>query len=150
MQTIGIENEIIVFDNSANKHSIFQAYNIGASKTKYEILCFVHDDLFLYDIRLGKKLLKHFEDSDIGLIGVAGTRFKSKYNSGWGCSPMRLKLMFKKPVGWNIEKNVIQPNSVVLDEVVCMGIEYLWQLVNLYGMKIALMRLHFLAFIVMI
>lgn len=46
---------------------------------------------FLYDTRLGKKLLKHFEDSDIGLIGVAGTRFKSKYNSGWGCSPMRLR-----------------------------------------------------------
>ncbi|MGB3132870.1 MAG: glycosyltransferase, partial [Saprospiraceae bacterium] len=46
VQTIGIEHEIIVFDNSANKHSIFQAYNIGASRAKYEILCFVHDDLF--------------------------------------------------------------------------------------------------------
>ncbi|MBK7224510.1 MAG: glycosyltransferase [Saprospiraceae bacterium] len=87
----------------------FQAYNIGASRAKYEILCFVHDDLFYMTQDWGKKLIKHFEDSEIGLIGVAGARFKSKYNSGWGCSHKRLRANVQEtsPDG-TIKKNVLQ------------------------------------------
>ncbi len=121
VQTIGIEHEIIVFDNSANKHSIFQAYNIGASRAKYEILCFVHDDLFYMTQDWGKKLLKHFEDSEIGLIGVAGARFKSKYNSGWGCSHKRLRANVQEtsPDG-TIKKMYFNPNNTQLEDVVCI------------------------------
>jgi glycosyltransferase involved in cell wall biosynthesis len=46
--TIGCEYELIVIDNSQNKYSIFQAYNIGIEKSTSEIICFVHEDVLFH------------------------------------------------------------------------------------------------------
>ena len=44
-QTIGIPYELVVIDNSENLYSIFSAYNEGVKRSKYEMLCFMHDDI---------------------------------------------------------------------------------------------------------
>lgn len=83
-ETIGVNHEIILIDNSKNSFSIFEAYNIGIKKSKGEILCFMHDDVFLHSNNWGQTLEKIFaSDSQIGLIGIAGSRVKSKAPSAW-------------------------------------------------------------------
>ena len=44
--TIGISNyEIVPIYNINNEYSIFEAYNLGVDQSKYEICCFMHDDI---------------------------------------------------------------------------------------------------------
>jgi len=44
--TIGsYKYEIIVVNNSKNEYSIFQAYNVGVRKAKFQYLCFMHEDI---------------------------------------------------------------------------------------------------------
>ena len=43
-ETISCDYELVIVDNSENKYSIFNAYNIGIKRSKGKYLCFVHDD----------------------------------------------------------------------------------------------------------
>ena len=72
-ETIGSAFEIICIDNSENKYSIFQAYNLGASQAKFPFLCFIHDDIIFQTANWGINLIQHFEDSEFGLIGVVSS-----------------------------------------------------------------------------
>ena len=86
-QTIGTEYELITIQNEA-KYSLCEAYNNGIAQAKYEFYCFVHDDVIFESNNWGKRLISIMEtDQTIGLIGVAGTKFKSSYPSAWGQSP---------------------------------------------------------------
>ena len=92
ISTIGCENELIVIDNSENKYSIFQAYNKGIKESKFGILCFIHDDILFLSNEWGNKLKNIFsQDAQIGLIGVAGTKVKTKMPSGWWNCPDEFK-----------------------------------------------------------
>lgn len=83
-ETIGVNYEIILIDNSENSYSIFEAYNIGIKKSKGDYLCFMHDDVFMHSNNWGVILQNIFnKDPQIGLIGVAGSRVKSKMPSAW-------------------------------------------------------------------
>lgn len=83
-ETIGVQYEVIRIDNTGNKHSICQAYNIGAGKSQYEYLCFVHEDILFRTKDWGQLLISYFDQrQDAGLIGVAGAKYKSLSPSGW-------------------------------------------------------------------
>jgi len=92
-ETIGVEFEIIGIENNA-QYSLCKAYNIGESKAKYPYLCFVHEDVLFRTNNWGLLLSLSMEtDNSIGLIGVAGTKFKSSYpNVGWGVGQYLSKL----------------------------------------------------------
>jgi hypothetical protein len=82
--TVGCEYELIVIDNSENKYSIFEAYNLGIKKSTGEYLCFMHDDIFIHTVGWGNILNNIFNtDYHIGLLGVAGTKIKTRMPSGW-------------------------------------------------------------------
>ena len=85
--TIGCDYELIVIDNSENKYSIFEAYNLGLESSKGEFICFIHDDIFIHTNGWGNNLQRIFnEDPKIGLIGVAGAKIKTKMPSAcWDC-----------------------------------------------------------------
>lgn len=90
--TIGCEYELIVIDNSANKYSIFEAYNKGIKESQSTILCFMHDDILFHSNNWGTTLLEIFAaDNKIGLVGVAGSKAKTKAPSGWWNTPQELK-----------------------------------------------------------
>jgi GT2 family glycosyltransferase len=120
-ETIGIAFEIICIDNSENKYSIFQAYNLGASQAKFPFLCFIHDDILFQTANWGSNLLHHFEDSEFGLIGVAGSQYKSKYLSGWGCPPKFMRVNITE-IHLDGFKNVMyfNPTENKLEEVICI------------------------------
>lgn len=83
-QSIGLPYEIIAIDNSEGKYSIFQAYNLGIAKSKFNYLCFMHEDISFETPDWGKKVINTFESNvKLGLLGVAGSSYKPAVPSGW-------------------------------------------------------------------
>lgn len=82
--SIGIPFEILHFDNRVENYGICKVYNDLAAKAKFPYLCFLHEDVILKTENWGKKIIETFSgDSEIGLIGIAGSKYKSAYFSGW-------------------------------------------------------------------
>lgn len=84
-KTIGpIVYEIIKIDNKVEKLPITKAYNQGVKLAKYDFLLFIHEDVLFHTQNWGSVLIETFnENLKIGLIGVAGTKYKSKSPSAF-------------------------------------------------------------------
>jgi hypothetical protein len=82
-QTIGMDYELIIIPNQNNSYSIFEAYNIGLKQSKFNICCFMHQDILFHTTSWGQNVLKHFENKSIGLIGIAGTKFLGRTPAFW-------------------------------------------------------------------
>lgn len=90
--TIGSDYELIVVHNSNNMYSIFEAYNIGLSKAKNEICCFVHDDVNFRTSNWGQAILFDFKNNPkLGVLGVVGSSVKTKMPSGYNHCDERFK-----------------------------------------------------------
>jgi hypothetical protein len=83
-RTIGIEHEILYIDNSIERKGICAVYNSLASRAKFPYLCFVHEDILFETNDWGAIIKDIFAKQDsVGVIGVAGSKYKSKALSGW-------------------------------------------------------------------
>ncbi len=122
-ETIGITTEIIFYDNKKNKKGICEVYNILAAKAKYPFLCFVHEDVLFITKDWGKKIIDIFSvRSDIGVIGIAGSKYKSASYSGWftGIREYDCANYIHKHRNGD-EKVYLKPqNDSSLEEVVCL------------------------------
>jgi glycosyltransferase involved in cell wall biosynthesis len=108
-KTIGCEYELIVIDNSENKHSIFEAYNLGIDQSKGRYLCFMHDDIFIHSYSWGNIIKKVFQsDEKTGLIGVAGAKVKTKMPSAWWDCPGDQKVIHIIQHYPNQEKEIVK------------------------------------------
>lgn len=81
--TIGIGYEILFYDNSKVNKGICEVYNLLAEKARYPYLCFLHEDILFNTNNWGLVIERIFKDETVGLIGVAGSKYKSQYFSGW-------------------------------------------------------------------
>ncbi|SFD81763.1 Glycosyltransferase like family protein [Chitinophaga sp. CF118] len=82
--TIGVPHELIVIDNAKALGGMCAGNNAGAQRAVYDICCFVHDDVAFLTNDWGTRVIAHFnEDEQLALIGLAGSRYKSKTLSGW-------------------------------------------------------------------
>jgi hypothetical protein len=81
--TIGIAFEIIRIDNRKNEFSICSAYNEGAKRANYEILCFAHEDIEMKSMNWGEVLSESLADRTVGLLGVIGICFYNLFPFGW-------------------------------------------------------------------
>jgi len=81
--TVGVDYEIVYIDNSENKYSIFAAYNLGITQSKYPYLCFVHEDVFFHTSDWGEKVISHLQDTKTGIIGVAGSDLVTRIPASW-------------------------------------------------------------------
>lgn len=87
-ESIGVEYELIVIDNSNNKYDIFTAYNEGALRANGGILCFLHDDVLFRTQNWGILIQDYFEkDKKLGLVGFAGAHFLPDTPLYWDKSP---------------------------------------------------------------
>jgi GT2 family glycosyltransferase len=120
-ETIGVEFEIVAIENDA-KYSICEAYNIGVQKSKYPFLCFVHEDVLFETKNWGERLVSIMEkDSTIGLIGIAGTKFRSTYPSAIGQGPGLSKFLRGHIIHWDTYKDFDQSNEKKeVEDVVCV------------------------------
>ena len=73
--------EIIEYINHGE--SLTKFYNKGLLETKNNIVVFCHDDLIMNSNNWGKKILNHFNNTDFGILGVAGTTDLSESGRWW-------------------------------------------------------------------
>jgi hypothetical protein len=139
-KTIGVTYEVIVLDNTINPKGISAVYNEGGLKAKYDILCFIHEDLLFETKNWGKILLDAFSaNSRLGLIGVAGSNYKSKGPSGWFtgikehdfCNINHLNNTNQvEKIYFNPNPNVNLQPAVVLDGVFLATRKNVWQTIR--------------------
>lgn len=82
-ESIGVPYEIIAIDNSVEKKSIAAVYNAGAKAARFDCLCFAHEDVIIHSKDWGKGLKELLAGKTIGLVGVSGAVYKSKYAGTW-------------------------------------------------------------------
>ncbi len=82
--TIGVEHELLIVNNSINK-GICKVYNDTLVVTKYNLVCFVHEDVIFHTNNWGIQLEFLLSKKDTGLVGVSGTTYKSNYPAPWTC-----------------------------------------------------------------
>jgi glycosyltransferase involved in cell wall biosynthesis len=122
-ETIGCAYELIIIDNSENKYSIFEAYNLGIKKSIGDYLCFIHDDIRFHTEGWGNVTSSIFQsDAKIGLIGVAGTKVKTKMLSGWWDCPEKYRVIniIQHLRSGKIENWHVGWNDSFLEEVVAI------------------------------
>jgi len=81
--TVGIDYELIHVDNSENKYSIFSAYNFGISKSKFDYLCLIHEDVQFHSHNWGLAIIAHLKDPKTGILGVAGGDLVTRVPASW-------------------------------------------------------------------
>ena len=64
--------EVIEKINNGDK-SLSEVYNEILSESKTDIVVLCHDDIYIDTTNWVNKLIRHFKDSDYGILGVAGT-----------------------------------------------------------------------------
>jgi hypothetical protein len=95
--TIGCDYELTVIDNSENQYSIFEAYNLGIERSTADFLCFLHDDVLIHTKNWGLLVKDIFEQNkELGLLGVAGAKSKTKMPSAWWNCPEEDKVLYIK------------------------------------------------------
>jgi GT2 family glycosyltransferase len=82
-ETIDAEHEILVWDNRAHGLGLAAVYNRMAKQAEGEFLLFLHEDVTFEEAGWGLVLKDIFRDPSIGLVGLAGSRYKSRVISGW-------------------------------------------------------------------
>lgn len=81
--TIGVPYELLAIDNSQGQYGICEAYNLGAKQARYELLCFMHEDVAFHTPNWGAVVAGIFADHSIGVLGVAGGMYVLDVPSGW-------------------------------------------------------------------
>jgi glycosyltransferase involved in cell wall biosynthesis len=74
--------EVIEKVNDGSK-SLAQVYNEILSEAKTDIIVFCHDDIYFDTTGWYHKLMKHFDKSDYGIIGMAGTTSMPSSGKWW-------------------------------------------------------------------
>ena len=70
--TSGLKDiEVIEYINQGEPLTKF--YNQGLKDAKNDVVVFCHDDISFNTKKWGKRIISHFEDTDFGILGVAGT-----------------------------------------------------------------------------
>jgi hypothetical protein len=83
--TIGCQFELLAFDNRSAKLGICEVYNTCAKKSKFEYLCFVHEDVIFDSPNWGFELVEAIQSNpNSGVIGLAGSKYVPRNFISWG------------------------------------------------------------------
>ncbi|UYZ61369.1 glycosyltransferase family protein [Hymenobacter weizhouensis] len=84
--TIGVPHEIVAVDNSQGQYGICEAYNVGATRAQYELLCFMHEDIRFHTPGWGRIVTDILQDPTVGVLGVTGGQYQVAAPAAWwGC-----------------------------------------------------------------
>ncbi|MBI5882434.1 MAG: hypothetical protein HZB91_04950 [Elusimicrobia bacterium] len=102
-RTVGTGHEYRRIPNRAGRMGLAAAYNLGAARSKGEVLVFMHDDASFLTRGWGALLERKFRaDPSLGLVGVAGTRRLERDDLRWeaaGSPHLRGRVVVEHPDG---------------------------------------------------
>lgn len=81
-ETIGVEYEVLVTENSKGMIPLTKVYNDGARNAMYGVVCFVHEDVEFKKQGWGRALLRLLADTRVGVVGVVGSTYFPE-NGAW-------------------------------------------------------------------
>jgi len=121
-ETIGVKNfEIIEYINK-KEFSLTELYNKGLKESKNDIVIFIHDDLlFEQDSKWGKKILNHFNGSDFGILGKAGTTSITQSGRWWDETHLMVGSVYHTQVNNETNKKVTwesRYSGIFKDEII--------------------------------
>jgi hypothetical protein len=120
-ETIGNDYELLAWDNLANTKPITEVYNLLAEQAKYPYYCFIHEDIQFQTKNWSANLLSVFEQNKgTGIIGIAGSKYKSRTPSGWSTGLLDLDYcnIFHKGKNGMTEHLYNNPGQSILEPVV--------------------------------
>lgn len=85
-ETIGCKYEILFEENGITKNSITKVYNKLYTRASYEYLLFMHEDMKFLSKNWGETLISLMNEDNVGLVGLSGATYKSKYPAVWSAS----------------------------------------------------------------
>ena len=121
--TIGIDYELLVEDNSSNAYGICHVYNELVKKARFSYLLFIHEDIIFHTPSWGLNLINHLKNDSIGLVGISGAISKSAYPCTWTATAMssyRINSIQHFKENEDIKKIQVNPNNEIISEVVCI------------------------------
>ncbi len=122
-RTIGVACEILNYDNRTENAGICSVYNRLARQALFDCLCFVHEDVLFQTQNWGRNILEAFEkDKDLGVVGLAGAKYKSAFFSGWFTGVQALDCAhYQHQYSTHLEKIFLAPDkSKKHENVVCV------------------------------
>lgn len=126
--TIGCDYELVVIDNSQQRFSIFEAYQLGYERSNGIYLAYLHDDIFFHTPDWGLLLIDQLQTPGAGIMGIGGRDMLVRVPSSWTVSLPYIHLtqsgkngtnrkIKHRPVGFSAK----QAKVVMLDGVMlCM------------------------------
>lgn len=120
-ETIGVAYEIVKIENHGEM-GLCKAYNIGAKKAAFPYLCFCHEDILFKTNNWGVTVINYFKnDPRLGLVGVAGSDYKTIAPSSFYCSDENRVFMhiIQSPEKSSSESFNLNPTNQTLADVVC-------------------------------
>jgi hypothetical protein len=81
--TCQIKNVEVIEKVNNGEKSLSEVYNEILKESKNDIVILCHDDIEFDTKGWGKKILKHFQNSDFGILGVAGTTEMPESGMWW-------------------------------------------------------------------
>jgi hypothetical protein len=121
--TIGFKDaEIIEVVNNGEK-SLTKVYNEILNQAKNDIVVLCHDDIIFETKSWGKRTLEHFEKTNYGILGVAGTTHMSSSGMWWEVQSEMIGQVYHVNEGkkWLSEYNK-SFGSKILESVVVDGL----------------------------
>jgi hypothetical protein len=82
-QTCGLNKvEILAYTNPGDK-PLSVIYNHALNQAKHDFIVFVHDDVIFESQNWGLQIIEHLQNSDYGILGIAGTASLPKSGIWW-------------------------------------------------------------------
>jgi glycosyltransferase involved in cell wall biosynthesis len=116
----GLHNKIEFLGYKNNgEYSLTEIYNKGLKESKYDIVVFMHHDIYFDSKNWGQKILNHFKrNDDYGILGLAGTTSMPKSAKWWEDFSKMKGIVNHEHEGKKWESKYSQSKGNELDEVV--------------------------------
>lgn len=82
-ESSGIKNIVVIEKINNGEKSLSEVYNEILNESRTDIVVFCHDDIYFDSKKWAEKILKHFDKTDYGILGVAGTTYMPKSGMWW-------------------------------------------------------------------
>lgn len=119
-ETIGVPYEFIAFDNRDTGLGIGEVYNRCAAQARYDLLCFVHEDVRFRTPEWGSRLAPQLLRPETGVVGFAGSIVKLRRLTGWNTCNRDLRAHYVQKMRGGLHPRRVNPAGEEFSPVVTL------------------------------